>query len=110
MPWSWISKASVQKAQNELSTQLIEVTSCVKRSNVMINSFTTMGSGGNKGNCSRYFVPLCGAFQACVCNGSDAASKRKLFKLMAPIALCIGLNLFDLMTAISAIIHLSVLN
>ena len=110
MPWSWISKASVQKAQNKLSTQLIEVTSCAKRSNVMINSFTTMGSGGNKGNCNRYFVALCGAFQACVCNGSDAASKRKLFKLMAPIALCVGLNLFDLMTAISAIIHSSVLN
>jgi hypothetical protein len=34
----WLSKASVQKAQNRPSTQLIKATSCKERSNNMIGA------------------------------------------------------------------------
>ena len=36
--WKLLFKASVQKAQNGPSTQLIEATSCIERSNAMINA------------------------------------------------------------------------
>jgi hypothetical protein len=36
--WKSLSKASVQKAQNGPSTQLIEATSCVERSNATMKA------------------------------------------------------------------------
>jgi hypothetical protein len=36
--WKSLFKASIQKAQNRPSTQLIEATSCVKRSNARIKA------------------------------------------------------------------------
>jgi hypothetical protein len=36
--WNSLSEASVQKAQNEPSTQLIEATSCVERWNATIKA------------------------------------------------------------------------
>ena len=36
--WKSLSEASVQKARNEPSTQLIEETSCVERSNTTIKA------------------------------------------------------------------------
>jgi hypothetical protein len=46
--WKLLPEASVKKAQNGPSTQLIESTSCIKRSIATINSFTNKDSGGNK--------------------------------------------------------------
>jgi hypothetical protein len=36
--WKSLFKASIQKARNEPSTQLIEATSCVERSNALIKA------------------------------------------------------------------------
>jgi hypothetical protein len=41
--WKSLSEASIQKAQNEPSTQLIEATSCVERLNATIKAKANNG-------------------------------------------------------------------